>query len=441
MNKLKTLQETRGGLIKQARTILDSAKTEAGEARALTGDEANKIEALQGEIDGLAVTIESELRQLALEGSKPIQFSKQEERDVAKFSLGKIVRHLDRAFKGNPGQIDGVEAEMIQEGEREARTAGLNISGISLPSILMRSREQRATLSVTGGTTDQYGGALVATSKQGLIGDFYNSSVLEQNGALVFTGLVNNLDIPRYVQGTAPVKKTENEAAGDVAGTFTDLNLTPKRLPGYCDISDQLMAQTPENIETFVGSEIMKSMNAVKEKAFFHGTGTSEPTGIAATSGIGSVVGGTNGAAPDWSDIVDLETEVAIDNALDGAVRYFTNAKVRGKLKKTLNTSSTDSVKVWDVRTPEAPLNGYATSITNAIRSDLTKGNQSLSSAIFFGNAGDFIVGYWGGMSLELVRDTTNAKAGYRTLVASTYYDAGVRRAQSFSAMLDALTA
>ena len=150
------------------------------------------------------------------------------------------------------------------------------------------------------------------------------------------------------------MKKTENEAAGDVAGTFTDLNLTPKRLAGFAEVSDQLLTQSNENIELFVSSEISKAMNAVKERAFFHGTGTNEPTGIAATSSIGSVVGGTNGAAPDWNDMVDLETEVAVDNALDGAVRYFTNAKVRGKLKKTLNTSSTDSVKVWDVRTPEA---------------------------------------------------------------------------------------
>jgi HK97 family phage major capsid protein len=281
----------------------------------------------------------------------------------------------------------------------------------------------------------------VATEKRGLLGDFYNSSVLEQAGALVFTGLVNNLDIPRYVQGSAPAKKTENEAAGDVAGTFTDLNLTPKRLAGFAVISDQLLAQSNENIEMFVGGEISKAMNAVKEKAFFHGGGTSEPVGIAGTSSIGSVVGGTNGAAPDWSDLVDLETEVAVDNALEGSVRYFTNAKVRGKLKKTVNTASTDSVKLWDTRTPDAPINGYAASITNAISSTLTKGNQSLSSAIFFGNAADFVVGYWGGINLEIVRDSTDAKAGQRHLVANTYYDAGVRRAQSFSAMLDALTA
>ncbi len=37
--------------------------------------------------------------------------------------------------------------------------------------------------------------------------------------------------------------------------------------------------------------------------------------------------------------------------------------------------------------------------------------------------------------------DSTDAKAGKRTLVANTYYDAGVLRAESFAAMLDALAA
>jgi hypothetical protein len=51
-------------------------------------------------------------------------------------------------------------------------------------------------------------------------------------------------------------------------------------------------------------------------------------------------VGDTNGAAPDWADIIDLETAVAIDNADIGALAYITNTKVRGKLKKTLITTT-----------------------------------------------------------------------------------------------------
>jgi HK97 family phage major capsid protein len=436
--KLNILQETRGGLVKQARQILDAA---GAENRALTTEENEKLAGIEGEIDGLNVTIEAEMRQLAREANVAPTLSKQDQRDINKFTLGKIVRHLDRVHSGRPSTIDGIEAEMIEEGIKEARACGVEAGGISLPSMLLKPvKENRATLSVTGGTNQQYGGTLVATEKAGIFGDFYNSSVLEQSGAMVLTGLVNNLDLPNYTKGSAPAKKTENEAAGDVAGTFTSLSLSPNRLSGFAVISDQLLNQTNENIELIVGSEIRNHMNAVKEKAFFHGGGTSEPVGIAGTNGIGSVVGGTNGAAPDWADIIDLETEVAIDDALQGSVSYFTNAKVRGKLKKTVVATGTSADMIWDRRTPEAPLNGYRAAVTNAISSTLTKGSSDVASAIFFGNAADFYVGYWGGVSLEVVRDSTDAKAGQRHLVANTYYDAGLRRAKSFSAMLDALT-
>ncbi len=436
--KLKLLQETRGGLVKQAREILDAAGTEK---RALNADESAKLAGIEGEIDGLTATIDAEMRQMARESQKPIQFSKGDERAIDQFNLGRVVRHLDKVFRGQPSTLDGVEAEMIAEGTEEMRSANVEADGICLPSMLLRPRESRL-LSVTGGTTDQYGGTLVPTVKMGMLGDFYHSGVLESAGAMILPGLSGNVDLPVYTKGSATAKKTENETSGDVGGTFASLSLSPERLAGYVPISDRLLLQSPAAIETFIGSELRKDMLAVREAAFFHGTGTSEPSGIAGTSGIGSVVGGTNGAAPDEADMIDLETEVAIDNALEGSVRYFTNAKVRGKLKKTAAVASTDSVRVWDRRTPEAPLNGYAASVTNAISSTLTKGSASgTCSAIFFGNAADFVIGYWGGLNLEIVRDVADAKAGQRHLVANQYYDAGLLRARSFSAMLDALTA
>jgi HK97 family phage major capsid protein len=433
--KLKLLQENRGSLVKQARAILDAAATEN---RGLTADELAKYSGLEGEIDGLTATIDAEMRQIARESQKPLELTRGEERDVDRFNFAKVLRHLDKVFKGQPTTVDGIEAEMLQQGETEMRAAGVDAGGICLPTLLIR--ERRSTLSVTGGTNDQYGGTLVPTEKRGLFGDFYNTGVLESSGAMVLQGLTGNIDLPVYTKGTDPAKKTENETSGDVGGTFASLALSPERLAGYIPISDRLLLQSPQALETFVGSEIRKAMIGVRETAFFHGTGTSEPTGIAATSGIGSVVGGTNGAAPDESDIIDLETEVAIDNALEGNVRYFTNAKVRGKLKKTAAVASTDSVRVWDRKTPEAPLNGYPASVTNSIKSNLTKGSSSVASAIFFGNAADFVIGYWGGVNLEIVRDVADAKAGQRHLVANQYYDAGLLRARSFSAMLDALT-
>lgn len=434
--KLKLLQETRGGLVKQAREILDAASTEK---RALNADEQAKLSTIEGEIDGLGATIDAEMRQLARESQKPITLTRGEERDVEQFQFSKFIRHLDKVSKGQPSTLEGIEAEMSVEGMNEMRSAGVEGTGLVIPSMLLRNRENRATLSVTGGTTDQYGGTLVATEKRGLLGDFYNVGVLESSGAMILQGLTGNVDLPVYTAGTIPAKKTENEASGDVGGTFASLSLSPERLAGFVPISDRLLLQSPQALETFVGTELRKSMIAVREKSYFHGGGTSEPTGIAATSGIGSVVGGTNGAAPDWADVVNLWKEVAIDNAEEGALNYYTNSKVVAKLLQTAKVSSTDSRMILEDR--QSMLLGYGVKTTNAISSTLTKGNQSLSSAIFFGNAADFVIGYWGGLNLEIVRDTTDAKAGQRHLVANQYYDAGLLRARSFSAMLDALTA
>jgi HK97 family phage major capsid protein len=433
--KLKLLQETRGGLVKQARTILDAA---SAEKRALTADEQASLATIEGEIDGLSATIDAEVRQLARESAKPLNLSTSEQRDIGRFNFGTLVRHLDRVFKGQPSSLDGIEAEMVVEGTNEMRAAGVNASGLAIPTMLLR--ERRAVQSVTGGTTDQYGGELVATTKQGLLGDFYNTGVLESAGAMVLNGLVGNVDLPVYTTGTAPAKKTENESAIDIGGTWAALSLTPKRLPGFVTISDQLLAQSSQVLETFIGGQIRNAMAAVREKAFFHGTGTSEPTGIAATSGIGAVVGATNGAAPDYTDMVNLRKAVAIDNALTASSAYYTNTSVVSKLLLTPKVASTDSKMIMDDVTSRVL--GRTVYETNAISSTLTKGSANgTCSAIFFGNAADFVIGYWGGLSLEMVRDTTDAKAGQRTLVANQYYDAGLLRAQSFSAMLDALTA
>ena len=133
---------------------------------------------------------------------------------------------------------------------------------------------------------------------------------------------------------------------------------------------------------------------------------------------------------------------IEVMNSLNQVPRYPVDAE-----EPIISVGSQDfdrAIAWWAILPQEgnsSPVNGYQVGVTNAISKTLTKGNQSLSSAIFFGNAADFAIGYWGGLSLEMVRDTTDAKAGQRTLVANQYYDAGLLRAQSFSAMLDALTA
>jgi HK97 family phage major capsid protein len=428
--RLKELSEKRGGKLKEALQIVNVAREAK---RELTAEELGKVDTLHNEAESIASTIMAEARQVSLESSRPVALSHGESKDLERFDIGRLLRCM---VNGRP--LDGVELELTQEGDREARESGVSeVRGFMLPRSFVK-RQIRNDMTATTGTNLQYGGQTIATEKAGFFDAFYNGLVLRSAGAMVMEGLTGNLDLPRFVAPGDPAHKTENGTADELTPQTATLSLTPRRLPAFINISEQLMRQSATNIEEWVRRNISMQMSAVAEAAFINGGGTTVPVGILNTVGIGSVVGGTNGATPDWADIVDLETAVGVANAEVGALRYLTNTKVRGFLKKTVRVSSTDSRFIWD----GADLNGYSPLITNAVPSNLAKGSSgNVCSAIIFGNFNDFVMGFWGGMSVELLRDVASAKDGKYVLVLNSYYDGGVVRPASFAAMKDAKTA
>jgi HK97 family phage major capsid protein len=371
-------------------------------------------------------------RQQSYTPGMPDQFSRGDRADFERFDLAVALRSL---VSGE--SLTGIEREVLDEGYREAASAGIGRSrGIMLPSFMVR------TLSATGGTDGDKGGMTVATNKAGLLDDFFNASIMRQLGATVLTGLTGNLDVPRLIQDTDPAGKAENAGADEVSPETAQLELKPKRLPAFINLSDQLLMQSSSAIEAMIRGHLTAQLLAVQERAFFHGGGTNEANGLAGTTGIGSVAGGTNGAAPTFAHLVELEEKVDAQNAIGGSLAYASNGQIRAKLKLTPKQAS--GVEGNFLLTDLNPnvLNGYPVQFTNAIRRNLTKGSaDAVASAIFFGNFQDYVVGYWGGLNLELIRDSANAKLGMHTLVANTYYDGGVRRPKSFAAMLDALGA
>lgn len=178
----------------------------------------------------------------------------------------------------------------------------------------------------------------------------------------------------------------------------------------------------------------------IQEQYAIRGTGSSnQPTGITATAGIGSVAGGTNGLIPAWSHIVGLETEVAVDNALRGKLGYLTTPQVAGVLKQVKRDVAGNGF-IWEgMNDGNGSVNGYRAATSTLVPSTLTKGSSSdVCHAIIFGNFEELIMAYWGGV--EIVMDNiTQAQTGTVRITANAFFDVGVRRAQSFSAMLDAL--
>lgn len=345
----------------------------------------------------------------------------------------------------NPTDMHAREAAAFEfEASRAAADKqGRDVKGIVMPfDVMRRSIAQglatRASDDVVG--TASKGGDLVATDL--LSGSFIdmlrNAMVIRRLGARYLTGLVGNVAIPKQTGGADFYWLAEDGTVTNSGQTVGQVSMKPHTGAAKTQISRKLLVQSSIDVESFVRQDIANSVGLGIQAAAINGIGASnEPTGILNITGIGSVKGGTNGGAPDWNDVIDLETAVAAANADVGTLGYLTNSKVRGKLKKTFENGS-GSDRVWQAGAQ--PLNGYAAAVTNAVPSNGTKGTGTDLSSLIFGNFADLIIGMWGGLELQ-VDPYSSGDSGAVIVRAFQDVDVGVRHAESFAAMTDAITA
>jgi len=420
--------------LKETRESLSAKETEY---RGLLGGEMNaetraKLDGILAEIETLKedekrfnAAVEMEARAAKAVGGASA--SKGEEKELKQFSFKRAIE------MARTGKIEGFEGEMHQEAEKEYRASGIGVQGVGIPTMVLKR-----DMTVTGGSpAGVEGGYAVQTNVGGLITALSPKLVLAGLGVTVFDNLVGNLDLPSF--GTEPTAawETETGAADEVSPAATKISYTPNRLAAFVDVSKQLMMQSSPSIEAYLRDFLLRAVASKLQAAALHGNG-GNIDGVAGTSGIGSIAGGTNGAAPLWDDITGLYKEIAVDNADLGNLAYVTNPQVVNKLQNTPKQSS--GVEGNFIMNQPNLLNGFNTAVTTSVSSTLTKGTASgVCSAIFFGNWADLGLASWGGMDI-LVNPYTKGKDGITEVILNTYLDANVHRPTSFAAMLDALT-
>jgi HK97 family phage major capsid protein len=431
MSTIRELRQKRAAIVEKARHLVDICDQEE---RRMNEEEVRDYEGFMGEIDSLGTDIErrEKLQDLSAEMGNPDNHGDVLDPHIG-MSPSELKRYsLVRAIRA-AAQRDWRGAELEKEAsEAFAKRIGLDPQGFWIPPDWMERRDL-----VVG--TPTAGGHLVATDllSQSFIEMLRNRMILRQAGAQFLGGLVGDIAIPKQTGGGTAYWVTESGSPTEGQQTVGQVTMTPHTLGAFTDISRKLLKQSSIDVEMFVRKDLSSTLGIEIDRVGLHGSGSSnQPTGVAATTGIGSVAGGANGAAPDWDDIVDLETEVAVDNADIGSLAYITNPKVRGKLKKTV--IGTDQRMVWE-KNPD-PLNGYPAHVSSQVASNLVKGTSgAVCSAIFYGNWADLIIGMWGGLDV-LVDPYTGGTSGTVRVVTLQDVDVAVRHAESFAAMLDALT-
>lgn len=434
MKRLKELRELRASKQEELRIL--SATLEK-ENRGMTDDEMSNVEAIDLDIAKFDKEIAS-LEKLDAENRRqaaamPVVHSTTdgEEKEINRnFSMADVLR------AGSGQNATGFLRELHQEGVKEMRNSGGSVGeGIVIPTKALISEKKRAN-QVAG--TDNVGGYLVETTNAGGVIEYLGEKlVLSQMGVQMFN-LTGNVNFNSGTTGLTTTWEGEVDTAAETNETFSQFSYTPNRLAGWTNVSKQLIHQANPSISAYLNNEIQKAFARAWQLAAIHGNG-SGIAGITGTSGIGSVVGGTNGAAPTWQNLVDLLKELAIDNADEGALAYLSNAKVSAKLQTTpRQASGVEGNFILNNRGEN--INGLPFFVTNSVKSDLDKGTSTgVCSAIIAGNFSDLGMASFGG--LEIFFDPyTKAKEGMSVMHVNGYVDTNVHRPKSFAAMLDALT-
>jgi HK97 family phage major capsid protein len=346
--------------------------------------------------------------------------------EVKAYSVMNVLRYLADP-KPATANAAGYELEWSEEAQKQhSRSA----AGVIIPHDVLSGRPRAAATS-----TLSAGGALVGTDR--LDGSFVElvrqRSAFISAGATVLNGLQGNVEIGRQTG-----KSTYYFVGEDVDVTASDLtfgliNMTPKTIGARVPVSRRLMIQTSADVEALVRNDIINEITLGVDYVTGYGTGSSsQPLGLANTSGIGSVTmsagttinfsaqqGGGSGLVGVWGDYVNLETAISNANLDIGAMRYVMNSAMRGGCKQVLRALAAGSDYIM---TDAGTINGYPVNVSNQIQ----------QNDVFMGNFSELLVGFWSGVDLVVDPYTQSAK-GQVIFTAFQDFDVAARRANSFA--------
>lgn len=418
--KIKALKEEAGKIRVQAESIIKRAEDER---RDLTDDESRQCDELREQHQAKNRELEALERRhsfadpSALRDIKPIF----EQRDLKGYSLLRAIR-----AKANGKNLDGIEREVNDE---IARRNGKDAQGFYIPSELpLETRD----LTLTTGA-----GAKPTITPATLIELIRVKTVINQLGVTTLTGMTGDFSIPKHTAASAAYWVTEGNAPTESNQTVGQVALAPKTVGAFTDISRKFMIQSSVSAEQFVRNDLATVLGIEIDRAALNGSGGgAEPTGVLNAAGTSTVAIATDGDAPTWAKLVEMETAVGNNNADIGSLAYVTNTKVRGKAKVTPVVSG-QPVFLW---ANDNTINGYAAYATNQIPSNLTKGTGTNLSAAIFGNWADLLISYWSGIDI-IVDPYTASTTGAVRVVALQDLDIKLRHAESFAKIVDIVTA
>ncbi len=301
-----------------------------------------------------------------------------------RFSLLKAIREV-----ANNQKLDDASQAVVNAGAEEMRKAGQSFGGqIQIPTEL---REEPVHYTVAGD-----GDHVVVTDYLNILEPLKAKNVLVNAGANYLTGLVGNVQIPS-MSAENVFWEGEVTAAQNGAGTFEHINMAPRRLSAYIDISKQFLAQDSLGAEALIRKQLVEAIN---DKL--------EATILSDAAASGNVPAGIfNGVLPteitDYASVCNFESELDQNNFV-GEFKYVINPKAKAFLRASIKgTNATGMILENDA------IDGTPAEVTTHMKDDT------------------IAYGQWGGIDLT-VDNYTQATKGCVRLVINAFFDYKVVR-------------
>lgn len=335
-------------------------------------------------------------------------------RDIEKYS---VMRALQAVLTGNR-ELAPLEMEVMDTALAKNNRETKSHLHIPYDVLVHNSRELNrvaAQRDMMAGAAGQ-GAELVGTRLDG--GNFIdllrNNMLTAQLGVRTLTGLVGNLALPKMTAGATAYWIAEGADVTESTPGTGQVGLTPKTIAANVDLTRRVIMNSSLDIEAWVRNEMAMRLALGMDLSVYNGSGAgAEPTGIMNTTGVAPYA---LAADPTFVDVVQMETDIATQNALIGNIHYVTTPALRGAMKTTLKSAAVAGY-IWD----NNMVNGYGAHATTQMPVD----------KMIYGNWADVIIGYWGGLDLNV--DTASlSKSGGIRLVVMQDSDIAVRNPESF---------
>ena len=353
------------------------------------------VDAAEAKVNELTRELDLAKKADAAERLAVAQHLQKEEKKGHTFS---IIRFLNGAMPG--ATLDGLEAEMAQEGAKELQRSGIAPKGLVIPAAVFT----RGASGQNAGTNAD-GGNLVITG-QHYVDEVSERLTVFKMGATVLTDLVGNVDLPSVGGVTFAFVNEGVSTATTKKATVAKATLSPKGIRGHMAVTRDLLAQSSPNVEQILKDRIVAAEAACIDKA-----------------ALAAIVADASSAGTSFSfaNLVAMETAINAANANRGKMGYILPAADWGLAKVTAKASGFPAM----ILEPGDIINGYKADFSNQFAADTP----------VFGNFEDLFIGRWGGVE-TLVDPFTMADTGEIKLQLFSYADVKVALAKSFSKLV-----